>query len=188
MNQRNRYAYAVMFTRGPQIQDYFRGKSLRDAWRLIKRRPKAVYQLAGGWLCGLLTLSRHRHVIVADDEVIMDFGFEELNFHPLSKFQRDHHNLNGFVMFYSNIKPDWTLYEGIETSLWYATAGRLLMWATRGVYQCKNCTTVTRYFLECMGVRVPRKCWNPKLLLLWMTENGFTFTAATDAEQFRRTD
>ena len=182
MNQGERYAYVVFFTQGPRLSDLFQGKGLRESLKIIRRRPRAVYQLAGAWMCGTLTGSQHRHCLVSDDEVVMDFGFKEVTFIPVSRLERRRHNINGYVMFYSNMKPNWEQFEGIETSLAYATWGRILMGLTRGRIQCKNCTTVTRHFLECMGIRVPRRCWNPKLLLLWMTENGFTFTACRSAD------
>ncbi len=177
MNQRERYGYAVLFTQGPRLGDLFEGRGWKERWRIIRRHPKVCYQLWGSWLSGKLTGSGHRHCLPSDSEQAMDFGFCKIQFVPMDRFDRRHHNLMGWVYFESPMKPDWDQYKNMKSGLWYATFGRILMWMTRGWFQCRNCTTITRHWLQCLGVPVPRKCWNPKLLLLWMTENGFTYAS-----------
>ena len=173
---KQRYGYAIIFTQGPRLRDFLKGSTWKQILALCRRRPGIMYQLAGSWLSGKMTTTKHRHCLPANDEYVMDFGFKNVNLVRTDVFDRRTNNTNGWVYFESSLVPDWDQYKEIQCSLFYATWGRLLMWATRGRYQCKNCTTVTRHWLHCMGIPVPRKCWNPKLLLLWMTENGYSFT------------
>jgi len=174
--ERNRYVYLIVFTRGPIWSERMKGKGWRRRLHFIRRRPGMAYQLLGSWLSMVLTGSEHRHIVVTDMSMALDHSFDGVRYRLHEHLHHDK-SINGWVSFESSHQIHWPQFEGREATLFGATVKRLLMWATRGLYQFNNCTATAREVLFLCGIQPPRRCWNPRLLLQWFTENGYDFTA-----------
>jgi len=176
--ERNRYVIVLVFCTSHSISRTFRNRTLKQGLRLIRRHPKLIYLLCGSFLCGLLTGSKHRHVVPADGHVAVNYDFLGTRYIPYSDLNHACPDIRGWVMLEGEgEKPDLSKYEGRERSVLYATFGRIIMWATFGLVQCDNCTSLTRSIMRDMGIPVSRWAWSPRHLLQWCTENGFDFFA-----------
>ena len=181
--KRNRYAIIVIFTEGRKLSDVFDGRSWKQRIRLIRRAPKVLYQVFGTWLCGLAIRSRHRHVLIGDSQFLLNYGFQQIDVYAYNDGIKMP-NILGWIVVEIDMEPDMAAAPHFKKrSLWYATLARLAMAFSRGLYQCDNCTVLVRDVLQHHGLDVPKKCWNPKALLLWMTENGHDFIAGSPPTQ-----
>lgn len=176
--ERTRYAIVLVFCTSHTFTETFKNRTWKQVYRLCRRHPKLVYLLIGSALCGFLTGSKHRHVLPADGKVAVNYDFLGTKYIPYQDLKRAMPHIRGWVLLEADgEKPDLSKYEGIKRSVIYATMGRVLMWATFGLIQCDNCTSLTRSVMRDMGIPVPRWAWSPKHLLQWCTENGFDFFA-----------
>ena len=176
--ERNRYAIVLIFSTGHSISGLFENRTLRQCLRLIRKHPKLIYLLIGSFLCGVLTGSRHRHVLPADGEIAVNYDFLGVKYLPYQGVARLMPGVRGWIQLPGEgDPPDLTKYEGRTRSVIYATLGRIIMWATFGLIQCDNCTSLTRMVMRDMGIPVSRWAWSPKHLLLWCTENGYDYFA-----------
>ena len=183
MKKRNRYAYLLVFARGARWSEVFKGRSWKFLWRMIRRHPATVYWLMSAATVRWVTRTEHIHVLVGNHQVLLDSQFQGPQFLAYEDAIKNYRGLNGWCVFLSDNEIDLSQFErppmGWLKKKWnylYAYWGRWLMWATRGLYQCDNCTLVARKTLRAAGIDIPRRCWNPALVLIWMTENGYAFT------------
>ena len=185
--KRNRYIYLLMFVQGVTLSEFLRGKTTRQkirlCWRLFRRQPETFYWL---WVASMVkwgTNTKHIHVLPGDSQVFVDWQFQGPTFVPHEDAIKQYKGINGWVAWVSPEPIDLSQFERPTMgrlrwawNLFYAHAARWLMWLTRGWYQPVNCTTIARKVLADGGVNAPRSCWNPGLLLLWLTENRHAFT------------
>mgnify|MGYP003131713158 CR=1 FL=1 len=178
MNQRNRnHRCMLIFVEGPKWSDTIGKYSWRNKLRMIWDKPAVAWQLAGGGLQAFLIGSRFRHVVITDGAVVCDYQYKSVKFWAYEEFIIRYPNILGWTLLDTDKKVDFSPYEGITHSLFMTTVSKLLMCASRGIIQMTNCVTLVRGVAECAGVKLPRKAWNPKLLLQHLTENGCDFTS-----------
>lgn len=173
--ERDRYVTIVIFAEGVKLTD-FKGRY----WRLLRKNPMTFWYLFWAWVARHWAGSDFRHVCVSDGEVVFDGQYGQTSFWPYEAFIRRYPRILGYY-----------LVEGGDPQIHALKGGKkqryglllpfpfIFMGLTRGLYQVRNCTTVARETLGRAGVQVPRrKNWNPTELHLWMSANGFDFTAS----------
>ena len=173
--KRNRYVIILVFASGESIGRFYRGKTWKRRWKVTRKYPCLIYHLLGLWLTGKLINSMHRHVSPSDDTIAMSYNYFNVSFIPAHLIDKNIPNITGWVVVDGPNKPNLGQHEGLKTSRVYSTIMNLLMWATRGLIQTRNCSSLTRDIVRELGIDVPRRVWNPALLLLWLTENGYAF-------------
>lgn len=183
MEKRDRYAYLLVFARGARWSEIFKGRSRKFFWRMLRRHPAMLFWLQTAATVRWATGTDHIHVLAGDCCVLVDLQFQGPNYLPYEDAIRNYRGINGWCVFLSDEPLDLVQFErppmGWLKKKWnfiYAYWARWIMWATRGLYQCDNCTLVARKLLRDAGIPIPRRCWNPALVLIWMTENGYAFT------------
>ena len=179
MKQRNRnHRCMLIWASGATWSKSMSKFNGRRKLRFIKKNPGLAYQLFGNYLITKLTRSKATHLLISDGAVVVDYTFKDMRFWAYEEFINRFPNIIGWSVIETDDKVDFSPLEGMKSSsLFSATFWRLLMWATRGLVQRRNCVTTARSVLKQAGVRFPRRAWSPKIALNYFMENGNDFTA-----------
>ena len=65
----------VIIAEGLTSAEVWKGKTLRQKWRIFRRHPVAVWWLLGAWWVRFALRSKHIHAMVSDGQVVVDRQF-----------------------------------------------------------------------------------------------------------------
>ncbi len=168
----------LVFAEGHTISGLLKKRTPKQLLRLLRKHPRIVYMHFGSFLSWLVTGSSHRHVLPSDGTVAIDFTWTEIRYRPHSGLARAMPGITGWVMLESDGDPvDMEKYTAKKRGVISTTIKGLFMWATFGIYQVENCTSLARNIMLDMGIPVSRWAWSPRHLLQWCTQNGYDFYA-----------
>ena len=181
----------LIFAKGTTLGDF----TPTERWRMFRKKPGLFYEIASSYFGKLAIGGDHRHVAVTDGEVVVDYAWRQFRYWPYEQYIKKFRNINGYVLIPINedSKYGWEgvdlgQYKKPDRSYLRGTITIWLMGLTRGLYQTTNCTTTARQVLGDAGIHVPRRVWNPQLLVQWLTENNYDFYASTPPSYNGTTD